>query len=81
MKLWLISHDHDDCSDRFNAAVVVAATEEGAKAIHPSGKDGWEVYSLAWAPKGSEHIKARYIGEASDDCAEGWVICSSYLAG
>lgn len=92
MKLWLISQDVNNDYDTYDSAVVVAATAEEARLIHPRGQgksniDYWEYerknYSKTWAFDPGE-VKVEYLGlldDGPDSYQRGDVVCTSFNAG
>jgi hypothetical protein len=94
LKLWLISQEVNCEYDTYDSAVVIAADEEAARAIHPSGyvwrEGAWryadpsrthkpETFSSSWATP--ENVKAVVIGSPASDLAAGEVVCASFNAG
>lgn len=76
MNLYLISQDQVTGNDTFDSAVVVAASEDDARQIHP--------YFLKWDSDvwctGPEHVEVKYLGAADHHLKRG-VICASLNAG
>ena len=82
MKLWLISQRANNGWDTFDSAVVAAATEDEAQAIHPYGavypEGGWSETYKCWASS-PDQVTAEHVGETHLDAGE--VVCASFNAG
>lgn len=93
MKLWLIYQDRNDGYDTYSSAVVVAETEDAARAVHPGGDDWrWHPATGKWVARhGSgygddtwtnpESVGAVCIGTAKENMTPGRAVCSSFNAG
>ncbi len=85
MKIWVISQDVNGGYDTYDSAVVIAATEEDARNMHPSGsrdKKAWKgpgawYYDWAHTP---DQVKVELIGDALED-EEPRVVVASFNAG
>jgi hypothetical protein len=78
VNLYLISQRVNNGYDTYSDAVVAAKSEEEAKLIHPSGREGEERYHEDWA--GPEHVQVQLLGRAVAGTVQG-VICASFHAG
>jgi hypothetical protein len=91
MNIYLIEQSVNTGYDTFDSAVVIAASENDAKLVHP--KVSWAIYSgsitseqiwaescCTWAGT-PEDVTATLIGTASDTQVEGSVICASFNTG
>lgn len=87
--LWKIEQKENTDYDTFDSAVICAATEAGAKRVHPnqSWGDGTRLYSDAsdWASStwasSPDNVTATKIGVADKSIQIGTVICASFNAG
>lgn len=81
LHLWLLEQDHVSGYDTYDSCVVVAPSEETARAMLPSGyaydPEDPDYMGSSWCAP--EHIKVTYLGPASAD-APG-VVCASFNAG
>ena len=88
--LWLLTQNSVWGYDVCNRCVVIAASEEEAKKIHPNGEDAlpfivvpgqWGTHYTDWASETSE-VTAICIGTANSDIPnKGNVVCASFSAG
>ena len=79
MLIWKISQDVNNDYDTYSAAVVIAATEDAARRMHPRGtlvEDADLLYE--WASP--DDVKVELIGVATGDAKPG-VVTASYHAG
>ena len=80
MNLYLISQSECTGWDVYESAVVVAESEEAARAMHPGEEENWDGSADeygAWPSK--ERVSVKLIGVAADDVSG--VICASFRAG
>ena len=80
MKLWKIYQDVCNGYDTYDAAVVVAATIEEARAIHPGGTEWTTAFYSTWASD-PQQVGAICIGEANETMKAGTVVVASFNAG
>ncbi|QIG76182.1 hypothetical protein EVC24_161 [Rhizobium phage RHph_I4] len=83
-KLWLIEQEENTGYDTYDSAVVVAASAEMAKLIHPSAYVGANADWSRDGPWASSpaNVKATYLGICtSTEYEPGDVVCSSFNAG
>lgn len=80
--LWLITQNDNRGYDTFDGAVVVAATEEEARSIHPSGdEERWRwPYSRVWADR-PENVECQRLGLANPKLEAGTIVLASFNAG
>lgn len=78
MKLYRISQTENSEYDTYDAAVVVAATEEQARATLPDGGPFYCRREDVWAD--AKFVTVEYLGEAKDGLEAG-VVVASYHAG
>jgi len=80
MKLWKISQTENSGLDTYDAAIVVAETEELARTLHPSNMAVHrEQGDESWATS-PDNVKCEYLGEARTLLGDG-VILASFNAG
>lgn len=93
MKLYRIYQHTNNKYDTYDSAVVVADSEEKARAIQPDGspeptpnreeykkkKEEWGSWYMDWAPL--EDVGVQLLGEATEAFTEPAVITASYNAG
>lgn len=80
MFLYLISQDILESVDVYESAVVVAATEEEARGIHPSKEEDWNKRdSDTWVD--ARDVKVQCVGVAASRLKAGSVIWASYING
>jgi hypothetical protein len=79
MKLFRISQTENNGYDTYDSAVVVAASEEEARTMHPSGYDIEDRgdYLGTWVKP--EDVKVEYLGESISTTS--YVVCASFNAG
>lgn len=67
--IYQVSHGHDSRYYRYKSFIVVAATENDARGIHPSNdNEQWGDYD--WVqPSNACNLQVRKIGTATDDQA------------
>lgn len=84
MNLYLISQTVNKGYDTYDSAVVVAESDETAKAIHPDGRKRLPLsiddYWHDWVEK-TDLVTAKLIGIAADGINAGEVVCASFNAG
>jgi len=80
MKLWRIYQDVNSGYDTYDSAVVVAADQESARAIHPNSVSGWGAHYSSWADR-PDQVGAICIGEAAENLEVGTVVLASFNAG
>lgn len=80
--LYKISQTEREGYDTYDSAVVVAESEDAARAIHPAGyhdaKQAWKTDSWASVPA---VVNAVCIGIALEGFKSGDIICASFNAG
>lgn len=88
MNLYRISQTTNEGYDTYDSAVVVAASEEDARKIHPGSLrmidygEWWtsdQMYST-WG-YALEDVKVELIGQAAPKLKAGAVVCASFNAG
>lgn len=80
MNLYLIESRIDLGWDAYDSAVVVAASEEEAKATHPGGNNAyWNDTYCDWLSS-PESVKCTLLGTAVEGSIPG-VVCASFNAG
>lgn len=72
LNIYYIYQDENTNVNTYHAAVVVAASEDDARNIHPDG-DWDRVDSWCYNP---EDVKVRLMGSADDSWATGMVLSS-----
>lgn len=86
MNIYKVSQSVNNDYDTYDSMIVVASSEEEAKAIQPgwsknpvpeTRKEAGEFYN--WAAK--EDLKVHLIGKATEGLVAGTVLCASYNAG
>ena len=75
MKIYLISQSVNNNYDTYDAAVVIAAGEEFARDMHPSGYS--REYTDDWTTP--ENVKVEYLGETNEK--EARIVLASFNAG
>ncbi len=80
--LWRIAQNDNRGYDTYDSAVVVAATEEEARSIHPSGdEERWRwPYNRSWADS-PEKVECQRLGLADFALEAGTIILASFNAG
>ena len=83
MNIYLITREDGAGYDEYDSAVVVAATEEAARLIHPGGRDDWDGKVEkwgSWIP--ACDVLTTYIGKFdNENYIKDRVICASFNAG
>lgn len=81
MNLYRIWQVQNNGYDTFDSAVVVAASEEDAKKVHPCDYDPtpWE-HNYTWADS-PDAVFVEYVGIAANELSAGTIICASFNAG
>lgn len=80
MNLYLISQNYCNGYDTYDSAVVVAATQDEAIDIHPSGE--WPSCSYDWVDRRETmYVDCKIIGVAAENLEAGTIVCASYNAG
>jgi len=75
MKLWKISQDDNDEINTYDAAVVVAESEEEARNIHPNRMPfSWMYSQGTWCRP--ENVRVELIGDALPGMRAGVVLAS-----
>ena len=85
MKLYLITQDEAHGWDTFDSAVVIAESEEAARATHPYGDifpDWPKSFNPYWASD-PKNVAVRYLGEFTGEPLDDGVnvVCASFNAG
>lgn len=82
MKLWLISQKENTGYDTYDSAVVMAATADEARMMHPYG-DEWDGKEDSWGTwADADKVRVEEIGLASPSLGPSpKVICASFNAG
>ena len=89
MKIWKIAQSKNRGYDTYDSAVVVAASAEGARRIHPNGDDRWRDDHRDWGEgiwankswaRNPNHVSVEEIGDAKPG-AEVGIVCASFNAG
>jgi len=82
--LWILTQSHVRGYDSYDSAVVVSATEESAKDIHPRGgrlEDPRRFFGSGDWPDDTKYITADYLGPVDSNLEDGDVVCASFNAG
>ena len=75
MKLWKISQDDNDEINTYDAAIVVAESEEEARKIHPSRMPfAWRFNQGTWCRP--DQVKVELIGDARPGARAGVILAS-----
>lgn len=89
MNIYKISQSANKGWDTYDSAVVVAANEDDAKKIHPSGKDFYDDwwtrepnpgFGSTWANKLAD-VQVELVGVAREGLEPATVVCASFNAG
>jgi hypothetical protein len=78
MDLYLVSQDVNDDWDTYDSMIVVAASEDDARSIHPNGNWGGS-FGGGWCSS-PEQAKVKWIGIPRGDMKRG-VVLASFNAG
>ena len=95
MNLYLIRQDVNNGYDTYDSAVVVANSEDGARAIHPDGRsylsdgefvrdyghDGHHAIYKDDTWSSPETVSVMLLGKADKNLCLGGVVCASFNAG
>jgi hypothetical protein len=75
--IYQVSHGHDSRYYRYKSFIVVAATEDDARSIHPSGdNDQWGDYD--WVqPSNACKLQVKRVGTANDGMSAGTVLLAA----